>query len=290
MTDIRDRGHRLRFGLVTPQMWRGWDEMLELWSRAESAGWDAAFMVDHFISDWDGEMGANLEAFGTLGALAREVDRIDLGVFVAGITHRPPMVLLKAATTIDHVSDGRFIFGVGAAWNEREHEAYGIPFPSPADRVGAVEETLTALRLLESQQRTDFEGTYLELDNAPFEPKPVRGRLPVVVGSRRPRMLDILSRFGDYWDAAGSVKDVVRTGEVLDAACRRNGRDSDDIVWMHEEVARGTHTTVEGLRDRVVSLSAVGVSYFLVNIWPRADPSVIEQLGDGLHEIREQIP
>ena len=288
MTHIHDRGHQLRFGLVTPQMWRGWDEMSDLWTRAESAGWDAAFLVDHFVSDWDGEMGSNLEAFGTIAALAREVDRIDLGVFVAGITHRPPMVLLKAAATVDQVSAGRFIFGVGAAWNEREHAAYGIPFPSPPDRVGAVEETLTALRLLEAQERTDFAGKYLQLENAPFEPKPVHGRLPVAVGSRRPRMLDILSRFGDYWDTPGSVADVISTGEILDAACRRHGRDPDDIVWMHEEVARGPHATSEGLADRVATLSAVGVSFFLVNVWPRSDPLVIERLGEDLGKLRQQ--
>jgi len=289
MTDIRDRGHQLRFGLVTPQMWRSWDELLELWSRAENAGWDAAFMVDHFISDWKGEMGANLEVFATLAALAREVDRIELGVFVAGITHRPPMVLLKAATTVDHVSNGRFIFGVGAAWNEREHQAYGIPFPSPGDRVGAVEETLTALRLLESQERTDFAGEYVQLENAPFEPKPVRGRLPVVVGSNRPRMLDILARFGDYWDGPGKIDDVVRIGEILNTACRRHDRDPNDIVWMHEAVARGAHATVDGLVDRVAALSAVGVSFFLVNVWPRSDPAVIERLGDGLQRLREKM-
>jgi alkanesulfonate monooxygenase SsuD/methylene tetrahydromethanopterin reductase-like flavin-dependent oxidoreductase (luciferase family) len=289
MTDIRDRGHQLRFGLVTPQMWRSWDEMLELWSRAEAAGWDAAFLVDHFMSDWDGEMGPNLEAFSTLSALAREVKRIELGVFVAGITHRPPMVLLKAATSVDHVSDGRFILGVGAAWNEREHGAYGIPFPAPGDRVGAVDETLGALRLMESQERTDFAGKYLQLDNAPFQPKPVRGRLPVVVGSRRPRMLDILARHGDYWDAVGTLDEVGRAGEILDQACLRHGRARDDIVWMHEEVARDAHATPEGLAERVDGLSAAGVSFFLVNVWPRADSTVVERLGAGLGELRERM-
>ncbi|MDP9494815.1 MAG: LLM class flavin-dependent oxidoreductase [Actinomycetota bacterium] len=289
MTDIHERGHQLRFGLVTPQMWRSWDDVLELWSRAEAAGWDAAFVVDHFISDWEGEMGANLEAFTTLGALAREVDRIQLGVFVAGITHRPPMVLLKAATTLDQVSDGRFVFGLGAAWNEREHEAYGIPFPTPRDRVGAVEETLTALRYLEVQDRTDFVGQYLHLVNAPFEPKPVRGRLPVAVGSRRPRMLDILSRFGDYWDTPGSIEDVISSGEMLDAACRRHGRNPDDIVWMHEEIARDSHATPDGLEARVAALSEVGVSFFLVNIWPRSDSSAIERLGTDLERLRERM-
>jgi alkanesulfonate monooxygenase SsuD/methylene tetrahydromethanopterin reductase-like flavin-dependent oxidoreductase (luciferase family) len=199
------------------------------------------------------------------------------------------MVLLKAATSVDHISDGRFIFGVGAAWNEREHGAYGIPFPAPGDRVGAVDETLGALRLLETQERTDFAGQYLQLHDAPFEPKPVRGRLPVAVGSRRPRMLDILARHGDYWDAAGKLDKVSGTGEILDRACRRHGRDPDAIVWMHEEVARDAHATLEGLADRVDALSAAGVSFFLVNLWPRSDPVVIERLGAGFQELRERL-
>jgi hypothetical protein len=101
-------------------------------------------------------------------------------------------------------------------------------------------------------------------------------------------MLDVLARFGDYWDAVGSVEEVVRTGEILDASCRRHGRDPNEIVWMHEEVARGSHSTREGLVDRVATLSAVGVSFFLVNIWPKSDPSVIERLGDDLHRLRKE--
>ncbi|HSO49214.1 MAG TPA: LLM class flavin-dependent oxidoreductase, partial [Acidimicrobiia bacterium] len=205
MTEARERGHQIRFGVVTPQMWHSWGEMVELWSRIEGAGWDAAFVVDHFLSDWEGEMGAQLEAFTLLAGLAREVPRIDIGTFVAGITHRRPAVLAKQAVTLDHVSDGRFIFGVGAGWNEREHEAYGIPFPGAADRVSQVGEALEAIRLLEANTTTDFTGETLRLNQAPFEPKPVNGRLRVLVGSRRPKMLGHLARFGDLWDAAGSL-------------------------------------------------------------------------------------
>jgi alkanesulfonate monooxygenase SsuD/methylene tetrahydromethanopterin reductase-like flavin-dependent oxidoreductase (luciferase family) len=289
MTDIRDRGHELRFGIVTPQMWRSAEEMIDLWRRVEAAGWDSAFLVDHFISDWNGELGESLEAFTTLGAMARETQRIDLGVFVAGITHRPPMVLAKAAATVDSLSGGRFIFGIGAAWNEREHDAYGIPFPAAAERVALVDETLQALRRLEDGETTDYHGEHLRLIGAPFEPKPVRGRLPVLVGSRRPRMLDVLARLGDLWDAPAKHADIEATGALLDAACARHGRDPNLIVWAHEEVGRGEHATGEGLRQRVGTLTRLGVSYFLVNAWPGEDASIIERLGSELPTLRAAL-
>jgi alkanesulfonate monooxygenase SsuD/methylene tetrahydromethanopterin reductase-like flavin-dependent oxidoreductase (luciferase family) len=269
-------------------MWRSWDDMLGLWSRAEAAGWDAAFVVDHFLSDWEGELGDSLEAFTLLAGLAREVPRIDLGVYVASVTHKPAAVLAKQAVTLDHLSDGRFIFGIGAGWNEREHQAYGIPFPGAGERVDLVGETLEAIRLLESQETTDYEGAQVRLSQAPFQPKPVNGRMRVLIGSRRPRMLGHLARFGDMWDAAGSVDKVLADGAALDRACAEVGRDQDQILWMHEEIARGEHATVDGLRSRLEKLAPAGVSFFLVNLWPRSDPSVIEELGAVLPGLRRE--
>lgn len=288
MTDIRERGHPIRFGIVTPQMWRSWEEMVELWARIERAGWDAAFVTDHFLSDWKGELGAHLEAFTLLAGLAREVPRINLGVYVASVSHKPPAVLAKQAVTLDHISEGRFIFGIGAGWNEREHEAYGISFPPPSERVALVGETLEAIRLLESQEVTDYEGEQVRLSQAPFEPKPVRGRMRILIGSRRPRMLGHLARFGDLWDSAGTAEKVAADGAALDTACREHGRNPDDIVWMHEEIARGEHATVDGLKARVKALAPLGVSFFLVNIWPRSDPSAVEELGAVLPELRRE--
>ncbi len=288
MTDIRDRGHPIRFGIVTPQMWRSWEEMSGLWSRVEAAGWDAAFVVDHYMSDWEGEMGAQLEAFTLLSGLAREVPRIDLGVYVASVTHKPAAVLAKQAVTLDHISEGRFIFGIGAGWNEREHAAYGIPFPPPSARVDMVAETLEAIRLMEANETTDFEGEHLHLVGAPFQPEPVNGRLRVLIGSRRRRMLGLLARYGDLWDAAGSADKVATDGATLGEACAASGRDPDEIVWMHEEIARGEHATVEGLAARVESLAPIGVGFFLVNVWPRSDTTVIERLGSALPGLRRR--
>jgi hypothetical protein len=102
-------------------------------------------------------------------------------------------------------------------------------------------------------------------------------------------MLGHLARFGDLWDAAGSLEEVTRTGSMLDEACRAHGRNPDDIVWMHEEIARGEHATVDGLEARVKALSEVGVSFFLINVWPHSDPSVLESLGAALPRLRQQL-
>jgi alkanesulfonate monooxygenase SsuD/methylene tetrahydromethanopterin reductase-like flavin-dependent oxidoreductase (luciferase family) len=288
MKDFRERGHSIKFGVTTPQMWNSWDELLEMWSRAESAGWDGMYLVDHFMSDWDGEMGANLEVFSLLAALAREVPRVELGSYVASVTHRPPAVLAKAAVTVDHVSNGRFVFGIGAGWNEREHAAYGIDFPSPGERVDLVGETLEAIRMMEVEQKTNYSGRHVNLVDAPFEPKPVNGRMPILIGSRRPRMMAHLARFGDRWDSTGDVSVVTGHGTTLNAACEDVGRDPDDIVWMHEQRGFDDDATVDGLAARMRSLAPVGISYFLINAWPKSDTSWIEAIGSRLDDLRRE--
>jgi alkanesulfonate monooxygenase SsuD/methylene tetrahydromethanopterin reductase-like flavin-dependent oxidoreductase (luciferase family) len=287
VTDIRERGHPIRFGIVTPPMWRTWDQMLGLWTSAELAGFDMAFDTDHFLSDWDGDGGPTLEAWTMLAALAREVSRIRLGAYVTGITHRPVAVLAKQAVTVDHLSGGRLILGIGAAWNEAEHRAYGFPFPPIGDRVGLVGEALEAMSRFESQERTHLEGRCLCLHDAPFEPKPVAGHIPVLVGSRRPRMLGLAARHADLVDLAdSSPADVIAIGERLAAACASIGRDPDAIAWTHEAVA-GPDPAGE-LVARVERLAPLGVSVFLVNIWPRSDPTAVRRAGDAIDGLRRR--
>jgi alkanesulfonate monooxygenase SsuD/methylene tetrahydromethanopterin reductase-like flavin-dependent oxidoreductase (luciferase family) len=285
--DIRERGHPIRFGIVTPQMWRSWDELLDIWTRVERVGFDMAWVIDHFQSDWDGDAGQNLEGWTLLAALAREVPRIELGTFVSGITHRPVAVLAKQAVTVDHLSGGRLILGVGAAWNETEHAAYGIPFPPIGDRVGLVAEALEAIRCLETEARTTYRGRYLAFRDAPFEPKPVRGHLPVLIGSQRPRMLRTAARFADYVDLAdASAERVAEIGGLLAADCAAVGRDPDAIAWTHETVA-GSDAAAE-VEARVGALAPLGVSTFLINIWPRSDPAAIERVGRALDDLRRR--
>ncbi|HEX5588926.1 MAG TPA: LLM class flavin-dependent oxidoreductase [Candidatus Limnocylindrales bacterium] len=287
MKGIRERGHPLRFGIVTPPMWRSWDELLDLWTRAERCGFDLAFNTDHFQSDWEGDAGPTLEAWTTVAAMAREVPRIQVGTYVNGITHRPVAVLAKQAVTVDHLSGGRLILGLGAAWNVPEHTAYGIPFPPVGDRVGLVEEALEALRRLETEPRTTLDGRYLQLRDAPFEPKPVHGHIPILIGSTRPRMLRAAARHADLVDFGDAGADeITRIGAELAADCAAAGRDPDAIAWTHETIA-GPDPAAE-LEARVAALAPLGVSVFLVNIWPRRDPGLVDRAGRALDGLRRR--
>jgi alkanesulfonate monooxygenase SsuD/methylene tetrahydromethanopterin reductase-like flavin-dependent oxidoreductase (luciferase family) len=285
--DVRRRGHTLRFGIVTPPMWRSWDELLDLWIRAERAGFDLALNTDHFLSDWDGDGGPTLEAWTMLGGLAREVPRIGIGTYVTGITHRPIAVLAKQAATIDHLSGGRLILGLGAAWNEAEHAAYGIPFPSVGTRVGMVGEALEALRSLESRPRTTFQGAHVAMRDAPFEPKPVRGHIPILIGSTRPRMMALAARGADLVDfGQASLAEVRAVGARMVAACRLAERDPASVAWVHEEIG-GADPAAE-LTARVRALAPLGISVFLVNIWPRSDPAQVDRAATAIEGLRRQ--
>jgi len=258
-----------------------------IWRRAETAGFEIGFVVDHFESDWEGEAGPQLEAWTLLAGLAREVPRLELGTFVCSVTHRPLVMLLKQAVTVDHLSGGRVILGIGAGWNEREHSAYGIPFPPPGDRVGRVEETLEALFRIEREARVSYDGRHIQLVDAPFEPKPVRGHLPVLIGSSRPRMLRIAAQWADYVDL-----DIARPEMLADAGRRLSadalaaGRDPDEIRWVSEVVPRSDPAAE--LEERVAAVAPLGVSVFLVNFWPRSDPTQIERVGARLEGLRRR--
>jgi alkanesulfonate monooxygenase SsuD/methylene tetrahydromethanopterin reductase-like flavin-dependent oxidoreductase (luciferase family) len=243
-----------------------------------------AFVVDHFQSDWNGDGGPVLEAWTLLAALAREVPRMELGPFVSGVTHRPPLVLAKQAVTLDHDSGGRAILGLGAAWHEAEHTALGIPFPPIGKRVGLVEETLEAMARLEREGRITYDGRHLRLVDAPFEPKPIRAHVPVLLGSTKPRMLRIAARWADYVDFPGRLDAVREAGARLSADAISAGRDPDAIRWIFELQPR--HDPVEEFRQRVAALAPLGVSVFLVNVWPSADPSIVENVGRQLEGLR----
>ena len=285
MTTAAERSHPLRFGIITPQMGRSWDDLVSIWKRAEAAGFDSAWVVDHFMGEGEGEDDPTLEAWTLLAGLAREVPRLTIGTYVSGVTHRPPSVLIKNAVTVDHISEGRLVFGLGAAWNEREHRAYGLAFPPPAERVARVGDTLAALRLFEAERRTTWSGRHLTLDDAPFRPRPTMGRLPVMIGSTGRVMLRHAARYADYWDAGGPPEKVAELGSLLSGHCLTFGRDPNEIAWIIEDHGLAERQTKAGFSARVAEYAAVGVSHFLVNLYPRWDIDVIERLAPLVGEL-----
>lgn len=220
--------HPIRFGIVLGQR-LPWAELVRRTKIVEATGWDDFNVVDHFYGLFD-VMEPTLEAYTALAALAPHTKNVRLGVMVCGNTYRNPAFLLKQAMTVDEISGGRLDFGVGAGWTHREHEAYGWEFPPAKERVDRFAEALDIWDLLQSRERTTYEGRYYQLYDAPFEPKSSQGKLPVLIGGTGPRMLRLTAKHASIWNAVGDVEEATAASQRLDEACRETGRDPASLV------------------------------------------------------------
>lgn len=217
-------GDDLRFGLFVGQGDRTWEEILEGVRLADELGYDYAWVFDHFI--WD-----TMEAWTLLGGLAASTSRVRLGTMVSGNTYRHPSMLMKQAVTVDRISNGRLVLGVGAGWREDEHVMYGWEFPSARERVDRLDEALQIMHALMTRERTTFSGRHYRLENAEFRPPPVqRPRIPVLLGGSGPRMLGLAARYADIWDAnRATPEEAEALARRLDGLCREEGRDPGEI-------------------------------------------------------------
>ena len=262
------RSHPLGFGIVLGQR-ASWPELAERAREVESLGFDALNVVDHFYGLRD-VMDPTHEAYTTLGALATVTERVRLGVMVCGNTYRNPAFLLKQAVTVDHLSGGRVDFGVGAGWLEREHEAYGFPFPSARERVDRFAEALEVWDLLQREERTTYDGRYYQLLDAPFEPKPLqRPRLPLLIGASGRRMLRLTARHADVWNARGTPEEAGAGNALLDELCREVGRDPGAIVRSISP-SLNLLASAEAFAEGVAAYRAAGFTDFQIP-WPRSE-------------------
>jgi alkanesulfonate monooxygenase SsuD/methylene tetrahydromethanopterin reductase-like flavin-dependent oxidoreductase (luciferase family) len=258
--------HPLRFSVVCGQR-APWPALVTRIREAEELGFDVFNVVDHFYGVHD-VMDPTHEAWTTLGGLAMATERIRLGVMVCGNTYRNPVFLLKQAVTVDHISNGRVDFGVGAGWLEREHEAYGFDFPSPREFVERFAEALEMWDLLQQNERTNYGGRYYQLVDAPFEPKAVqRPRLPVLIGASLPRMLALTAKHADIWNARGTPEEAQAGNDLLDQKCQAIGRDPAEIM---RSISAGLELfdSVEAFEAGVAAYLSAGFTDFQIP-WPR---------------------
>lgn len=254
--------HPLTFGVVIAQHQYTWAELVSQWRLAESLGFDSIWLFDHFMALYADPDGPCLETSTLLAALAQETKRAKLGVLVYGNTHRHPALLAREIVTVDHISNGRAILGIGAGWNEREHRAYGIPFPSPGDRVDMLDESLQIMASLFTQRRTTFHGTHYQLEDAPFAPKPVQAKLPVLIGGTRPKMLKVIARHADIWDTSRDPNELREGIQQLRANCAEIGRDPDEII-VSSSFGADRIEREAGFEDLIRAYRAAGASQFL---------------------------
>lgn len=212
---------------------------------ADEGGVALVTVMDHYFQmvDFGGPFEPMLEGYTTLGYLAGRTERVQLGLLVTGVTYRHPGVLAKVVSSLDVLSRGRAWLGIGAAWYDREHAGLGIPFPPLAERFERLEETIRIAEQMWSDDDGPFEGDHYRLAETICLPRPVRGRVPLMIGGQGERKT--LRMVAQYADACNlftgeGVSGVARKLDVLRRHCDDLGRDYDairkTILWMGDPV------------------------------------------------------
>ena len=211
------------------------NRVVEQAQAAEAAGFGLVTVMDHFyqIRGVGPETDPMLDAYVTLGALAAKTKRVKLATLVTGVTYRNPALLAKMVSTLDVISQGRAIMGIGAAWNDSEHAGYGFEFPPIGQRMDRLEEAVTIIRKMFREERPSFEGKHDRIDRALNVPRPIQEGGPKILigGGGEKRTLKILARHGDigHW-FGGPVEDLKRKREVFLAHCQAEGRDPSEVL------------------------------------------------------------
>lgn len=210
------------------------ERLVSLACAAEDAGFDMVTVMDHFyqIGVHGSQEEPMLEAYATLSALAARTSRVMLGTMVSGVTYRNPALLAKTVTTLDTISKGRAVLGLGAAWNEEEHVGYNFEFPPIGERMTRLDEALHICKLMFTQERPSFEGRYYSIHEALNFPRPIQpGGPPILIGgSGERRTLRYVARYGDMSNWWGSMDELKHYSEVLDQHCQAEGRDPTTIL------------------------------------------------------------
>jgi F420-dependent oxidoreductase-like protein len=209
------------------------ERLVEIASTAEQSGFSSISLMDHLhqIPGVGPQTNWMFEGSTMLAALAARTSNVTLGLLVGGVTYRNPALHAKIATTLDIISGGRAWFGIGAAWFEDEHRAYGFEFPPLRERFELLEETLQIARAMFTQERASFEGQHFRVDGALNNPKPLRGDIPIVIGgSGERKTLRLVARYADGCNVFGDPAQAKHLMDVLAGHCQDVGRDPAEIT------------------------------------------------------------
>ena len=203
-----------------------WADLAAMARTAEACGFDSIWVSDHLLFRFEGkEPQGTWECWSLLAALAAVTSRVEIGTLVSCTGFRNPALLAKTADTVDEISGGRLVLGLGAGWHEPEYEAFGYPF---GHRVGRFEEALTIVSGLLRHGEVDFHGTYHTARDCELRPRgPRRQGPPIMIGSSGERMLRLAARHADIWNAWGKQDpaEIPPLRATVDGACRAEGRD-----------------------------------------------------------------
>jgi alkanesulfonate monooxygenase SsuD/methylene tetrahydromethanopterin reductase-like flavin-dependent oxidoreductase (luciferase family) len=270
---------------IWPTTTQPWSDVLEVATHAEATGWDGVYVADHFMGSGDaagGTITPTHEATAALAALAQATARVRLGSLVFSMTFRHPAVLAKWASTVDHVSGGRLLLGIGAGWQENEHAQYGLDLGPRPTRLERFVEGCDVLVGLLRDEVADVRGAHYVVSDAIAEPKPVQQPLPILIGGKGDRMMGVVARYADEWNTWGLADAIAERSGVLDERCDAIGRDpasiarscqalwffTDDVARADELIARspmpGIGGPVERLTEAVAAWQKIGVDEVIV--------------------------
>lgn len=259
------------------------NEMAMLGKHIAASDWDGMWLADHFMPNAEDTSTPWPEAWTTLAALAVEVPRVRLGTLVTGNTYRHPAVLAKMAATVDHISGGRLVLGLGSGWQENEHEQYGIEFSDVSGRLKRLDEACELIKMLLSNETSNYQGQYYQLNNASLEPKPIQTPLPLMIGGGGEKVtLKITAHWADEWNVWGTVDSLVHKMKILDAHCADINRDpaaiqrsavallflSDDAAFINKIRETVDRPIIAGnlkeVQETVAAYAAAGVDELIV--------------------------
>jgi F420-dependent oxidoreductase-like protein len=291
---------------------RMFERIADIALAAEVSGFDSFWVMDHYhqIPNVGPETDPMLEAYTVLAGVAARTSRISLGAMVTGVTYRNPAFLAKVVTTLDIVSGGRAILGIGAAWNDRESIAYGYDWPPVAERFERLEDALRICRSMFTHERSTYEGKRHRVEDAVNVPQPVQAGGPKILigGGGERKTLRLVAEYADMWNGFGDVRMIERKLEILAGHCADVGRDPAEIVttrlgtlvvaptddeadrrkasWQREKgvddasvAMRLTWGTPATIGDRVRPLLDAGLSGLIFSIPRGSSPEDVELAG-----------
>jgi F420-dependent oxidoreductase-like protein len=220
-----------KLGLLIWPQYTDWQSLQQAAARADDLGFDSIWTWDHLypiVGDWRGPI---FEGYLTLAGWASVTRRARLGLMVGANTFRNPALVVKMATTLDHLSGGRMELGIGGAWFEREHTAFGLDFgTSPGDRLNRLDEAVALMRGMLDGEAATARGVYYHATGVRNDPRPLQDRLPILIGGGGERKtLKTVARFADAWNVGGDLERVRHKDEVLRRWCDEVGRDEREI-------------------------------------------------------------
>ncbi len=311
----------IRFALALAPTHVAWEDYLAAAQAADGMAFETFWGFDHLMPIFGDMEGPNFECYTTMAAIAAATKRIRIGALVSGVAYRNPAMQIKEATQIDVISGGRFDFGIGAGWAEREFKAFDLPFREPKARIGMLRETLDVAKLLWSgdpRKKVSYEGEYVKVTDIFLNPQPVqRPGPPILIGGGGEQLtLRVVARHADIWHGFGDPETLARKIGLIDEYARGYGRDPQSItkstnatIWVGgaipdaavAEIARVSGRPAEQIRQgmiqgppeqieaRLREMIALGITYFIVSggshtlteNWRRVSEEIIPRFAQG---------